>query len=166
VPPRSRAGPHGRLFQDPDEGPGYPGNHHHRPNIAGELWSTPWTLAVPAGAAAGVRGSAVDVFRAFRGQHWIGNSRNQADEDVIRLIASMAGFEPRLTHQADSLDLVEELILAGMGVGLMPADRPPRAGVALLPLADPDLCLRAYACTRRGRAAWPPLALVLHRLVR
>jgi DNA-binding transcriptional LysR family regulator len=131
-----------------------------------QLWSTPWSLAVPAGAAADVQGTAADVFRAFRGQRWIGNSRNQADEDVIRLIASIAGFEPRLTHQADSLDLVEELILAGMGVGLMPADRPPRPGVVLLPLADPDLRLRAYACTRRGRAAWPPLALVLHRLVR
>ena len=131
-----------------------------------QLWSTPWALGVPAGAAASAGGTTVDVFGAFRAQRWIGNSRNQADEDVIRLIASMAGFEPRLTHQADMLDLVEELILAGLGVGLLPADRPPRPGVALLPLADPDVRLRAYACTRRGRAAWPPLTLVLRRLVR
>jgi DNA-binding transcriptional LysR family regulator len=131
-----------------------------------QLWSTPWALGVPAGAATGVSGTAVDVFGAFRAQRWIGNSRNQADEEVIRLIASMAGFEPRLTHQADSLDLVEEFIMAGLGVGLLPADRPPRPGIALLPLADPGLRLRAYACTRRGRAAWPPLALVLRRLVR
>ncbi len=131
-----------------------------------ELWSTPWTLGVPAGAAIGVTGTAAEVFGAFRAQRWIGNSRNEADEHVIRLLASMAGFEPRMTHQADSLDLVEELILAGLGVGLMPADRPPRPGVARLPLADPDLRLRAYACTRRGRAAWPPLALLLHRLIR
>jgi DNA-binding transcriptional LysR family regulator len=130
------------------------------------LWSTPWVLGVPAGAAIGVRGTAVDVFGAFRAQRWIGNSRNEADENVVRLIASVAGFEPRLTHQADSLDLVEELIVAGLGVGLLPADRSPRPGVALLPLTDPDLRLRAYACTRRGRAAWPPLALVLRRLAR
>lgn len=128
------------------------------------LWSTPWALAVPAGAAAGITGSAADIFRAFRDHHWIGNSRNQADEQVIKLIASMAGFQPHLAHEAESLDLVEDLILAGMGVGLLPADRAPRRGIARLALADPDLLLRAYAQTRRGRSAWPPLALVLRRL--
>ena len=35
------------------------------------------------------------------------------------------------------------------------------AGVRLVPLSDPEVWLRAYAVTRRGRAAWPPLALVL-----
>src|SRR5918995_966425 len=118
------------------------------------LWSTPWSLGVPAHAATTVRGTALAVFDAFRDQDWIGNSRNRADEDVVRLIASMAGFEPRVTHQSDSLDLVEDLILAGMGVGLLPADRQPRPGVALLPLTDPDVQMRAYARTRRGRTAW------------
>jgi hypothetical protein len=36
--------------------------------------------------------------------------------------------------------------------------------VALWPLHDPDVVLRAYAVTRRGRADWPPLALVLRLL--
>ena len=58
----------------------------------------------------------------------------------------------------------QNLILAGMGVGLLPADRQPRPGVALLPLTDPDVQMRAYARTRRGRTAWPPLALILDRL--
>ena len=128
------------------------------------LWSTPWSLGVPAHAATTVRGTALAVFDAFRDHDWIGNSRNRADEDVVRLIASMAGFEPRVTHQSDSLDLVEDLILAGMGVGLLPADQQPRPGVALLPLTDPDVQMRAYARTRRGRTAWPPLALILDRL--
>ena len=128
------------------------------------LWSAPWGLGVPARAATAGGGNAPAVFAAFRDADWIGNSRNRADEDVVRLIASMAGFEPRVTHQADSLDLVEDLVLAGMGVGLLPADRQPRPGVALLPLTDPDVRLRAYARTRRGRTAWPPLALVLDRL--
>jgi DNA-binding transcriptional LysR family regulator len=128
------------------------------------LWSTPWSLGVPVQAAADVRGNALAVFSAFRDHDWIGNSRNRADEDVVRLIGSMAGFEPRVTHLSDSLDLVEDLILAGLGVGLLPADRAPRPGVALLPLTDPDVRLRAYARTRRGRTAWPPLALVVDRL--
>jgi DNA-binding transcriptional LysR family regulator len=129
------------------------------------LWSTAWGLGVPAGMDTGIAGDAAATFGAFSDQRWIGNSRNQADEQVIRLIAAMAGFEPRLTHEADSLDLVAELILAGMGVGLLPADRPVRDGIVLLPVSKPDLHLRAYARTRRGRTTWPPLALVLSRLV-
>ena len=128
------------------------------------LWSTAWSLGVPARDADRVRGNALAVFDAFRDADWIGNSRNRADETVVRIIASMAGFEARLTHQADSLEVVEDLILAGMGVGLLPGDRKPSRGVALLPLGDPDVRLRAYARTRRGRAVWPPLALMLHRL--
>jgi DNA-binding transcriptional LysR family regulator len=129
------------------------------------LWSTAWGLGVPVRAAKGVRGDSAAVFAAFRDAEWIGNSRNRADEDVIQLIGSMAGFEPRITHQSDNLDVVEDLIVHGMGVGLLPADRPTRSGVALLPLTRPDVRLRAYAHTRRGRTAWPPLRLLLDRLV-
>jgi hypothetical protein len=49
-------------------------------------------------------------------------------------------------------------------VGLLPLDRPVTSGVRLLPLADPDVRLRAYAITRAGRVAWPPLALVVDLL--
>ncbi len=72
------------------------------------LWSTSWGLGVPAHAARDVRGDAIAVFGAFRDHDWIGNSRNRADEDVVRL--------------------------------------------------------GAFAHTRRGRSAWPPLRLVLDRL--
>jgi DNA-binding transcriptional LysR family regulator len=129
------------------------------------LWSTPWSLGVARSRATSGRGRTLAIFDAFRDSDWIGNSRNRADEDVVRILSSMAGFEPRLAHECDSLDLVEDLIVAGMGVGLLPADRRPRQGVTLLPLSRPDVLLRAYAQTRRGRAGWPPLALVLSRLV-
>ncbi|MBM6622315.1 LysR family transcriptional regulator [Micrococcaceae bacterium RIT802] len=137
------------------------------------LWSTPWGLGVPTADAdhlvaprpgTGPGPDAVEVFTAFRGHHWIGNSRNIADETVLRMISSMAGFEPDLRHQSDSLDLVEDLILAGLGVGLLPGDRPRRDGITILPLRDPEVRLRAFARTRRGRSAWPALALVLDRL--
>jgi DNA-binding transcriptional LysR family regulator len=126
------------------------------------LASTPWHLGTPSGP--GPRGTAVEVFRRYRDDAWIVNSRNTADEDVVRIMASLAGFEPRITQRADSLDLVYDMILAGLGVALLPAGRPMVRGVALRRLRQPDAVLRSYAVTRRGHAAWPPLALVLRLL--
>ena len=84
------------------------------------------SLGTPSGP--GPRGSAVEVFRRYRDDAWIVNSRNTADEEVVRVVASLAGFEPRITQRADSLDLVQDMILAGLGVGLLPAGRPASAG--------------------------------------
>ncbi len=132
------------------------------------LWSAPWGLGVPTADAGrcGAGADAADVFSAFRHHDWIGNSRNQADETVLRTIASIAGFEPALRHQSDSLDLVEDLITAGLGVGLLPLDRPARPGVSILPLSNPGLQLRAHARTVQGRSVWPALALLLDKLAR
>lgn len=120
------------------------------------LWRTPWALAVASEAP----GSG---FADFAGGDWIVNSRNTADEDVVRTVAALAGCTPRIAHRADSLDLVEDLIVAGMGVALLP-DRQPAAGVRLLPSIGTPVWLRSYAVVRRGRATWPPLALVLRLL--
>jgi DNA-binding transcriptional LysR family regulator len=131
---------------------------------ATRLWSTPWGLGVPAGTRFARDSGTVEVFTALRDAAWIGNSRNGADEEVLRTLAAMADFQPRVVHRADSLDLVQDFILAGLGVGLLPADEPTRRGVRLVRLVDPAVTLRAYAVTRRGRRGWPPLALVLRQL--
>jgi len=124
------------------------------------LWSTPWGLGVPADAAT----NAVTDLSAFADSTWIINSRNTADEDAVRTLAALAGFTPRIVHQIDSLDLVEDLILDRHGVGLLPVNRPTRDGVAILRLSDPSVILTAYAVTRRGRSTWPPLRAILDRL--
>jgi DNA-binding transcriptional LysR family regulator len=129
------------------------------------LWTARWGLGVPAGEP--VPGAtALQVFAHFRVHDWIGNSRNTADEDVIRTLAAMAGFTPRITHQADSLDLVQDMITAGLGVGLLPVGYPTRPEVRFFPLAGPEVELRAYAAARHGRLNWPPLALVTSLLQR
>ena len=126
------------------------------------LGRTPWGLGTPSGP--GPRGTAVEVFGRYREHDWIVNSRNTADEEVVRLVASLAGFEPRITQRADSLDLVRDMIVAGLGVGLLPATRAAARGVTVRRLRQPEVVLRSYAVTRPGHAGWPPLALVL-RLV-
>lgn len=121
------------------------------------LWEAPWGLGVP-------RDTPEREFAGFRDHDWIVNSRNTADEEVVRTFASLEGFQPRIVHRADSLDLVQDLIVAGLGVGLLPLDEPVLPGVRLLPLSDPQVRLRCFAVTRHGRADWPPLALVLRLL--
>jgi DNA-binding transcriptional LysR family regulator len=127
------------------------------------LWTARWGLGVPAGESA-ADATTLQVFARFRTHDWIGNSRNSADEDVIRTLASMAGFTPRIVHQADSLDLVHDMITAGLGVGLLPLGHATPAGVRFLPLTTPDVELRAYAVTRHGRLNWLPLTLVTRLL--
>ncbi|MGH8919204.1 MAG: LysR family transcriptional regulator [Actinomycetes bacterium] len=127
------------------------------------LWSSPWSLGVPAATPA-VAGSATSVFANFAQHAWIVNSRNDADADAVCTVASMAGFEPQIAHRADSLELVQDLIVAGMGVGLLPADQPVRPGVKLLALREPEMRIRAALVVRPGRADWPPLALVVDML--
>ena len=129
------------------------------------LWTTRWALGVPARETA-ARGTTLEEFARFRAHDWIGNSRNTADEDVIRTVASMAGFTPRITHQADSLELVQDMITAGLGVGLLPAGQAVFPGVRLIPLDGPQVELRAYAVARHGHLSWPPLALVIRLLRR
>lgn len=118
------------------------------------MWTVPWSVGVPAATYAG----------DYWAHDWIVNSRNTADEVAVRTLASMAGATPRFVHRADHLALVQDLIVAGLGVGLLPSDQPTVAGVRLVPISDPEVRLRTYAVTRRGREAWPPLALVLGRL--
>ncbi|GAA3952549.1 LysR family transcriptional regulator [Amorphoplanes auranticolor] len=121
------------------------------------LWETPWGLAVP-------RDDPATDFAGFADHDWIVNSRNTADEDVVRTMASLAGCTPRIVHRADSLDLVQDMIVAGLGVGLLPLRTATLPGVRLIELTGVDVRLRCYAVTRHGRAAWPPLALVLRLL--
>lgn len=131
---------------------------------AEELWRSPWGLGVPADdpRAAGDQVELAD----WAGSDWILNSRNTADEEAVRTLANLAGFVPRITHFIDSLDLVEDLVLAGHGVGLLPLGRATRSGVRVLPLAGTGVELTAYAVTRRGREQWSPLRAVVRHLHR
>ena len=121
------------------------------------LWEVEWGL--------GVRSNERRApFAGYADRDWIVNSRHTADEEVLRTLASMAGFTPRVVHRIDSLDLVDDLVVAGLGVALLPRDRASRRGVKVLPLSEPPVRLRGYAVTRRGRDQWPPLRAMLERL--
>ena len=132
--------------------------------VSTPLWTAPWGLGVPVAGADLRDEDALATFARFGGTPWIVNSRNTADEQVVRVLSSMAGVVPQVTHQVDSLDLVQDLIAAGLGIGLLPLAGPTSSAVRLLPLRDPAVTLRSYAVVRRGRSRWAPLQLVLDRL--
>jgi DNA-binding transcriptional LysR family regulator len=123
------------------------------------LWHAEWGLGVPSARAK-------EPFAAFADADWIVNSRNTADEVVLRTLASMAGFTPKVVHRVDALELVDDLVVAGRGVALLPRGRASRRGVTVRPLKDPTALLRAYAVVRRGREQWPPVRAVLDGLAR
>ena len=123
------------------------------------LWQVEWGIGVP------TRDRRL-AMSALADRDWIVNSRNTADEDALRTLASRAGFVPRVVHRIDSLELVDDLIVAGRGVGLLPRGRASRRGVSVLRVRDPEVVLRAYAVVRRGRDTWPPLRAVMERLAR
>ncbi|MFD0275609.1 LysR family transcriptional regulator [Kitasatospora sp. NPDC127111] len=123
------------------------------------LWTADWGLIAPVGLDLPA-GPSVEVFAACAGLDWIANSRHTADEAVVRTLSSMAGSDPHITHRADSLDLVQRMVAAGLGVSLLPADRELVPGIRFVPLEDPPVVLRAYAVARHGRLQWPALSLV------
>jgi DNA-binding transcriptional LysR family regulator len=125
------------------------------------LWQVPWGLGVP---ATGRRTNRATDLAEYADHDWIVNSRNTADEEAVAVLAALAGFTPRLSHRADSLSLVEDLVASGLGVGLLPEQPAPRPQVRVLPLRGPGIRLRAHAVVARGRETWAPLALVLARL--
>lgn len=128
--------------------------------VATPLWSAPWGLGLPETEPTVTPARIADHAE----RDWIVNSRHTADEGALRTLASLAGFTPSVAHRIDSLDLVAELVAAGLGVALLPLGRP-FAGVRVVPVEGPGTRLRAYAVVRAGRDAWPPLRLVLERLV-
>jgi DNA-binding transcriptional LysR family regulator len=127
-------------------------------HVVSPLWDREWGIGVPTADRHLELADLAD-------RHWIVNSRHTADEDALRTLASRAGFVPHVVHRIDSLELVDDLVVAGRGVALLPRGRASRRGVSVVRLRDPEVRLRAYAVTRRGRGGWPPLRAVTDRLV-
>jgi DNA-binding transcriptional LysR family regulator len=127
-------------------------------HVVSPLWDLEWGVGVPT----------LDrhlTLADLADRDWIVNSRHTADEDALRTLTSRAGFVPHVVHRIDSLELVDDLVVAGRGVALLPRGRASRRGVSVVRLRDPEVRLRAYAVTRRGRGGWPPLRAVTDRLV-
>ncbi|KAA0024335.1 LysR family transcriptional regulator [Antrihabitans cavernicola] len=124
------------------------------------LWTIPWGLGVPSSDPTGpVR------LLDYAEHRWIVNSRNTADEEVIRGLCALEGFSPNVVHRIDSLDLVEHMIGKGYGVGLLPLHRSTSDAIRISEFASShDVLMTVYALTRKGRSNWPPLKAMVGAL--
>lgn len=123
------------------------------------FYPVPMALVVPAGENRGLAELLADPATG-----WITNSRAQDDDELVARLGARYGALPRVAHRIDSLDLLVELVAAGLGVALIAADGPAHDGVRYRDLAGAAGTRRGYALTRPGRERWPAVAAVIGAL--
>lgn len=97
----------------------------------------------------------------FRDVDWIGNSRDSADDELAVRICALAGWEPRMRHRADSLDLAVDLAMATRGVCLLPQDSPESRRLHAVPLQFVSAQQRMWSVVRDGAQDWPATNAVI-----
>ncbi|MGK5630970.1 LysR family transcriptional regulator [Streptomyces sp. URMC 123] len=138
--------------------------------VARRLGEEPLVLAAPAEGPSAVPpggpAALADIARLATAG-WITNSRGGDDDELAHRVCALAGFTPRIVHRVDSLNVVNLLIGAGLGVALLPASgiEERRDDVVHRPLDPVAGVRRSFLVTRRGRASWPPVAAVAERLI-
>jgi len=135
--------------------------HVHAP--VGEV---PMLLAVPPGTRVPDRIRTPADLEPLRQVDWIGNSRDGGDDELAERLCAIAGWTPRVRHRADSLELLADLVAAGHGVSVLPADSPEAARVRTVPLDLVRTEQRSWSLVRAGTQAWPATRAVLHHLRR
>jgi DNA-binding transcriptional LysR family regulator len=127
------------------------------------LRSEPLLLGLPAGNTAREPVALETLAEAS----WIGGLAGTQYADAVEMACRSAGFVPRIVHRADEALLLQSLMAAGLGVGLMPGyarlDSPEVRYVEATPAPPRRL---VSALLRRGAARRPALRAVLDALRR
>lgn len=97
-------------------------------------------------------------------QPWIGVEGGLMVDDVLRSLAVISGVQPRIVQRVNDFRVVEELVLAGIGVALLPRYVLTARQVVRRPLAGVRIARRIEAVTRAGADARPAIATVLDLL--
>jgi DNA-binding transcriptional LysR family regulator len=103
------------------------------------------------------------------GEAWAATRPITAFAEMLeRTCRLRGGFEPRITHRANDLRLLLELVAAGLVVALLPRLGHPEGaeGVVLRPVAPDGLARRIFLVGRVGHARHPALGAVAAELRR
>ncbi|AFR09096.1 LysR family transcriptional regulator [Nocardiopsis alba] len=98
---------------------------------------------------------------------WIASPFRGDEEALVHRMCADAGFTPRIVHRIDTLELFEELVATGMGVGVVPRlSTTTRRGIAHAPVGELGGVRQVYLAGRTGGWAWCPIRVVASYLRR
>jgi DNA-binding transcriptional LysR family regulator len=101
------------------------------------------------------------VLRELADESWIGVEGGLVVDDVLRSLAAISGVQPRIVQRVNDFRVVEELVLAGIGVALLPRYALTVRELVRRPLGGMRAARRIEAVTRTGAAARPAIGAVL-----
>ncbi len=101
------------------------------------------------------------ALRELADESWIGVERGLVVDDVLLSLAATTGIQPRIMERVNDFRVVEELVLAGVGVALMPRHALLVRDLVRKPLGGVRAARRIEAVTRAGATARPAVAAVV-----
>jgi DNA-binding transcriptional LysR family regulator len=99
--------------------------------------------------------------RELAGEPWIGVEGGLMVDDVLRSLAAISGVQPRIVQRVNDFRVVEELVLAGVGVALLPRYVLTTRDLIRKPLGGVHIARRIEAVTRVGATTRPAIAAVI-----
>jgi DNA-binding transcriptional LysR family regulator len=101
------------------------------------------------------------ALRELADESWIGVEGGLVVDDVLRSLAAISGVQPRIVQRVNDFRVVEELVLAGIGVALLPRYALTVRELVRRPLGGMRAARRIEAVTRAGAAGRPAVGAVL-----
>jgi DNA-binding transcriptional LysR family regulator len=99
--------------------------------------------------------------RELADEPWIGVEGGLVVDDVLRSLATISGVSPRIVQRVNDFRVVEELVLAGVGIALLPRYALTVRELVRRPLGGVRAARRIEAVTRAGAISRPAVAAVV-----
>lgn len=101
------------------------------------------------------------IFGSGAPYSWISVGWGLVFDDVLRSLATISGVNPRVVQRVNDFRVVDELVLAGVGIALIPRYSLTVPELVRKPLAGIRAARRVEVVTRAGAAARPAIAAVI-----
>jgi DNA-binding transcriptional LysR family regulator len=105
------------------------------------------------------------ALRDLADESWVGVEGGLVLDDVMRSLAAVSEVQPRIVQRVNDFRVVEELVLAGVGIALMPRYAMGVRDLVRKPLSGVRAARRIEAVTRAGAVTRPAVAAVVEILV-
>jgi DNA-binding transcriptional LysR family regulator len=106
-------------------------------------------------------GSECITLRELAHWPWISVGIGRTVDDVLRSLAMISGVQPRIVQRINDFRVVEELVLAGVGIALLPRYTSTARELIRKPVDGINVARRVEAITRAGAAKRPAVAAVV-----